>query len=145
VTVLGLRVAVVWSGVALSATILPGASPNPRIERGRYLVEQVSMCGDCHTPMTPKGEPDRTKWMMGSALFFQAKMPVPDWAEEAPSLAGLAGYTDAQVIGILRTGLKDGKPLRPPMPQFRFSPADAEAIVAYLRNLKPPLKPQGKR
>jgi hypothetical protein len=82
--------------------------------------------------------------MMGSTLFFQAKMSVPDWVDVAPPLAGLAGYTDAQVIAMLQTGLKDGKPLRPPMPKFRFSRADSEAIVAYLRSLKPAPKARGK-
>lgn len=95
------------------------------------------MCGDCHTPMTPKGEPDHTRNMMGAAVFFRPKAPVPNWVDEAPPLAGLVGYTDAQVITILQTGLKDGQPLRPPMPPFRFNREDAEAIVAYLRTLKP--------
>ena len=103
------------------------------------------MCIDCHTPMTPKGEPDRTKWMMGADLMFKPTIQLPAWAEHAPTLAGLVGYTDAQVVGMLQTGLKDGKPLRPPMPQFRFSREDAEAIVAYLRTLKPPPKPAGQR
>jgi mono/diheme cytochrome c family protein len=103
------------------------------------------MCTDCHTPLTPKGEPDRSKWMAGSDLFFKPIIQVPDWADHAPTLAGLVGYTDAQVIGILQNGLKDGKPLRPPMPQFRFSREDAEAVVAFLRTLKPPAAPGPKR
>lgn len=143
---LGRRVGVLASsGVVLAAVIALGASANPKVERGKYLVERASMCIDCHTPMTPKGEPDRTRWMMGSDVFFKAIVPVPAWADQAPSLAGLVGYTDAQVLGILQNGLKDGKPLRPPMPQFRFNREDAEAIAAYLRTLKPAPAPPGRR
>jgi len=125
-------------------TIL-GAQSNPKVERGKYIVERASMCIDCHTPMTAKGEPDRTKWMMGADLMFKPAIQIPAWAGYAPALAGLVGYTDAQVIGILQTGLKDGQPLRPPMPQFRFTRADAEAVVAFLRTLKPAPTPGPKR
>jgi hypothetical protein len=31
------------------------------------------------------------------------------------------------------------------MPRFRFNKEDAEAIVAYLRSLKPTAKPAGRR
>ncbi|MFB3778439.1 MAG: cytochrome c [Bryobacteraceae bacterium] len=143
---MGRRVsALVWSGVILGAGIVLGASANPKVERGKYLVERASVCIDCHTPMTPKGEPDKTRWMMGADVFVKAIVPVPAWADQAPSLAGLVGYTDAQVIGILQNGLKDGKPLRPPMPPYRFTREDAEAIVAFLRTLKPPPNPAGRR
>jgi hypothetical protein len=30
--------------------------------------------------MTPKGEPDRTKWMMGMDLPFKPTVPMPGWA-----------------------------------------------------------------
>ncbi len=132
-------------GAALGASILLGAAANPKVERGKYLVERACMCADCHTPMTPKGEPDPTKWLHGANLMFNPKIPIPDWVDQSPTLAGLVGYTDAQVLQILQNGLKDGKPLRPPMPRFRFNREDAEAIVAYLRSLKPPAKPAGRR
>lgn len=137
--------AIACTGVVFGACTLLGAQPNPKVERGKYIVERASMCGDCHTPMTPKGEPDRTKLMMGADLIFKPTAQLPAWAEHAPTLAGLVGYTDAQVVGILQTGLKDGKPLRPPMPQFRFSRGDAEAIAAFLRTLKPAPAPGPRR
>src|SRR5215831_8523138 len=28
-----------------------------QLERGRYLVQQVGICGDCHTPRDDKGQP----------------------------------------------------------------------------------------
>ena len=60
---------------------------------------------------------------------------------EGPALAGLVGLTDAQVMQILETGLRDGRPLGAPMPRYQFDREDAEAITAYLRSLKPPPRP----
>jgi mono/diheme cytochrome c family protein len=127
------------SGVVWAALALLGASaPAEKIERGRYLVERASMCIDCHTPMDAKGMPDRARWMQGSPIMFKPTVKVPAWADTAPSLAGLVGYTDAQVVRALQTGVgATGNQLRPPMPGFRFSKEDADAVVAFLRTLKP--------
>src|SRR5262245_57111462 len=32
------------------------------VERGQYLVDHVLVCGVCHTPSLPSGEPDPTKY-----------------------------------------------------------------------------------
>ena len=51
------------------------------------------------------------------------------------AIAGLPGFTDAQIIALLTEGqATDRNPPRPPMPPFRMSRQDAEAIVAYLRS-----------
>jgi len=64
----------------------------------------------------------------------------------APPLAGLVGYTDAQIVRAIQTGVSAaGNPLRPPMPPYRFSKDDAEAIVAFLRTLKPATAAGSKR
>jgi mono/diheme cytochrome c family protein len=127
------------SGIASVALVACGASASPeRIERGRYLVERASVCIDCHTPMDAKGMPDRARWMQGSPIFFKPTVKVPAWADMAPPLAGLVGYTDAQIVRAIQTGVSAaGYPLRPPMPPYRFSKEDADAIVAFLRTLKP--------
>ena len=123
---------------AVTVMALGAAAPAEKIERGRYIVERASMCIDCHTAMDAKGMPDRAKWMQGAPIMFKPTVKVPAWADTAPPLAGLTGYTDAQVVRALQTGVSAaGNPLRPPMPGFRFSKEDADAIVAFLRTLKP--------
>jgi mono/diheme cytochrome c family protein len=108
---------------------------NPLIVRGRYLVEQVGLCADCHSPRTPTGHFIREQWMLGAALPFQPMVPMP-WAPAAPPLAGLPAMNDQQAIEFLRTGKRpDGSMSRPPMPPFRFDTEDASAVVAYLRSL----------
>ncbi len=40
------------------------------LARGKYLVEDVGMCGDCHTPRNEKGEPVDGQSLWGSLLSF---------------------------------------------------------------------------
>jgi hypothetical protein len=106
------------------------------ISRGKYIVEGVAACSDCHTPRGQNGESDRSKWLAGAPVFFQPAQPVPGWPVTAPRLAGLPPGSDAELITLLTTGLwKDGKPLRLPMPHFHMTRTDAEAVVAYLKSL----------
>ena len=115
----------------------PPASPS-KIERGKYLVEQVGMCGDCHTPHGEKGEPAREKWLQGSPLAFKPAVPMPVWADKSPNIAGLPGWEDKAAVKFLMTGIAyNDLPGRPPMPQYRFNQEDATAIVDYLRSLAP--------
>ena len=96
------------------------SAPDTEVERGKYLVEGVAGCGDCHTPFTAQGEPDMSRWLQGATLSFQPVQPMPNWAKVAPPLAGLPGWTEADAVQLLRTGRnRDGKPPRPPMPQYR--------------------------
>jgi hypothetical protein len=108
------------------------------VTRGKYLVEQVGLCGDCHTPRNDKGEFVREQWLKGATLDFKPIAPVPVWVEKAPAIAGLPGWEKDAAIRFLMTGVGNNElPSRPPMPQFRFNVQDAQAIVAYLKSLTP--------
>ena len=109
-----------------------------KTERGKYLVENVGLCGDCHTPANEKGEPIPGKKLQGAELPFEPKVPMPVWAGKAPAIAGLPGLKDEDVVALLSTGVttKGIRP-RPPMPPYRFNKADAEAVVAYLKSVAP--------
>ena len=107
------------------------------VARGRYLVEGIGMCGDCHTPRGPTGEPVVDQALMGAPIGFKPLVEMP-WAATAPRLAGLPeGYTATQLVTFLTTGqTAGGKPPRPPMPPYRFNKADAAAVAAYLKSLR---------
>lgn len=108
---------------------------NPLLTRGRYLVEHVGLCADCHTPRNEKGQFLRDQWLKGAALPFQPMVPMP-WSPAAPPIAGLPSMTEEQALVFMRTGKRpDGSVPRPPMPEFRFSAEDASAVVAYLKSL----------
>lgn len=113
------------------------ASKARQIARGKYLVEHVGMCGDCHSPHDQKGQVPAGKALMGSVLGFQPIHPFPGWMPAAPPIAGLPMLTDEEAMKVLTEAvLPGGKPPRPPMPRYRMSRSDAAAIVAYLRSLK---------
>ena len=113
------------------------AASAARIARGKYLVEQVGLCGDCHTPRDEKGEPIKEQWLRGATLDFKPIAPVPVWADKAPGIAGLSGWENNAATTFLVTGVaSNGLPSRPPMPQYRFNVQDAQAIVAYLKSLE---------
>lgn len=112
------------------------ASPQSKIERGRYLADHVAMCTDCHTPRNETGQFITDRWLQGSMLDFQPVHEMPIWAPMAPPIAGLMIYSHDHVVTLLTTGLRpDGAPARPPMPQYKMTREDAEAIAAYLQSL----------
>src|SRR4051794_35115437 len=47
----------------------PGVVLTPVQERGRYLVENVIACSDCHTPRKPDGSPDMSMYLAGNKEF----------------------------------------------------------------------------
>ena len=107
------------------------------VARGKYIVEDVAMCGTCHTPRLANGELDRTRWLAGAPVPYLPAQPTSDWPINAPRLAGTPPTTNAGMITLLTTAVWiDGKQLRDPMPKFHMTRADAEAVVAYLRSLR---------
>src|ERR1700728_1598968 len=106
------------------------------VERGRYIVENVAMCELCHTARTETGEPDKGHWLGGGPTQLRAAYPSPYWARIEPRIAGRPPGTDADFIKLLTTGIsRTGRPPNPPMPPFRMTRTDAEAVLAYLKTL----------
>lgn len=128
----------------LVVTLLAGAAgtasaaDNTVLDRGRYLVEQVGMCSDCHSPRDQTGQFIRADWLHGAPIGVAPKAPMPEWAEHAPQISGLPPhYTEAQAITFLESGKRpDGSYARPPMPPYRFNHSDAVAVAAYLKSLR---------
>ena len=115
---------------------MPGPPTKAEVERGRYLVEEVAKCPECHTPRKPNGELDSTAWLRGAPIWIKPVAAIPNWADQAPALAGLPGFTEAQAEKVLEEGTgPNGEDLRPPMHIYHMAPADARAIVAYLKSL----------
>ena len=114
-----------------------GSSAPGNAERGRYLVENIAMCGQCHTPRDGRGDLIRSQWLKGATIPVSNPLPDRLWADFAPRIAGLPQYSDDQALRLLTEGIaRTGKPLRNPMPPFRMSGEDARDVVAYLRSLE---------
>ena len=118
-----------------------GAQDKEKIETGRYLVEEVGKCQECHTPRLESGELDRTKWLEGSVLNFTPIKPIEGWHKTSPGLTPDGRLWDRWkeegIRNYLLTGLnpKGGK-ADAPMPTYKMKAADVDAIIAYLKTLK---------
>lgn len=116
----------------------PPAADKGDIERGRYLVEEVAKCPECHTPRDANGELKQNAWLRGAPIWIRPVAHIPNWADRAPSLAGFPSFTDEQGERILEQGTgPEGEPIRPPMHIYHMKHEDARAIIAYLRSLPP--------
>jgi mono/diheme cytochrome c family protein len=111
------------------------------LDRGKYLVESIVACGNCHTPTGPDGKAIAGRELSGGnpidSPVFHA---VP--ANLTPDLeTGIGKWTEAQIVDAIRTGRRpDGSIIGPPMPiEFyrNMSDSDAHAIAVYLKQLKP--------
>lgn len=113
-------------------------SRDEQIKKGRYLAMGVAMCVDCHSPKLSNGLLDPERLLMGAKITVAPLDPVADWVDYAPPIAGLTNFSKEEVVEVLTIGTIRDTYLRPPMPVYEMSRADAEAIVAYLASLQPP-------
>ncbi len=114
----------------------PAAQAQGDVARGKYLVQQVAMCTECHTPRDENGNLDAHAYLQGAPIWIMPVKHIPNWADRAPTLAGLPSYTDQEMENVLEKGIgPQGEVIRPPMHIYHMNPADAKAIVAYLKSL----------
>src|SRR5436309_2554817 len=97
---LGARSSVIVSG----AQNTPARTGEPQATRGRYLVEEVAKCTECHTPRDADNQLDHSRWLQGAPIWIEPVRPVLAWAQFAPPLAGLPGLSDEQMDRVLEKG-----------------------------------------
>lgn len=106
------------------------------VERGRYLAQSISACGNCHTPQDQNG-PIAGKALAGGVAFVDPAFKAYASNITPDPETGIGRWTNAQVVTAIREGKRpDGTLIGPPMPigQYRgISDHDAAAIAAYLR------------
>lgn len=116
-------------------------------ERGRYLVESILACGNCHTPKTPTGEPIASRNLSGGGLTFS----VPPFAGVASNITpdretGIGTWTDDEIKRAIVEGTRPSHgrlastPLGVVMATSFFkalTPGDLDAVVKYLRSVPP--------
>ena len=112
------------------------ALPRGDLQHGRYLVENVAMCIECHSGRDGQGNIVESERFIGGLIPFAPPWP-NNWAMRAPRNRGLPGYTDALALRLLTQGSigRMGEQLRPPMPRFHLTVQDAADVVEYLRSL----------
>ena len=129
---LAARSSIVVSG----AQNLPSRTTETQAGRGRYLVEEVAKCTECHTPRDVNNQLDSARWLQGASIWIEPVRPALNWAQFAPPLAGLPGLSDDQMERVLEKGeAANGHEIQPPMHIYHLNHSDAQAVIAYLRSL----------
>ena len=131
------------AAAALATLVLAGsASAETPTERGAYLVRSIAGCGNCHTPKDANGKAIAGQELSGGVAFNIPELGRPVSSNVTPDPeTGIGKWTEAQIVTALRDGKRpDGTLIGPPMPfEFyrRLSDADAAAIAAYVKSVKP--------
>jgi mono/diheme cytochrome c family protein len=114
------------------------AGSSPAWQRGRYLVNVLGHCGECHTPRGIVGEMELSRSLSGFAL---GRVAAPDITP-----AGLAarGWTAAALVAFLGRGLaRQGSAFSDMHPVIMLSTKnlsadDLKAVATYLLGDSPP-------
>jgi mono/diheme cytochrome c family protein len=121
----------------------PPVAPKAGVERGRYLVEHVSLCGDCHTPRNFVGVPNRSLYLAG------AGEKIGPLGEAVPNITpdketGIGDWQREEIAELLLTGTKpDLDNVQGLMSEViehgykNMTKQDALAIADYLKSLPP--------
>jgi mono/diheme cytochrome c family protein len=124
--------------IALAAGVTAASAQSP-VERGRYLVDTVMTCHNCHTPKGPAGDVV-DKALSGGLTFDEPPFTVTASNITPDKETGIGAWTDAQLKTFMTTGVRpNGVPVAPLMPTGYYkilTPNDLDAIVAYLRTVK---------
>jgi mono/diheme cytochrome c family protein len=115
------------------------ASAQTPVERGRYLVEGILTCGNCHSPRGPGGVVDTTKLYSGGPQEWDTPAFKVKGSNITPDReSGIGNWSAADVKRAIQDGMRpNGVPLAPIMPfafYKVFTTSDIDAVIAYLRS-----------
>ncbi len=116
----------------------PDSAKSAQWNHGKYLVEALGHCGECHTPRNFLQAVEGSK-ALGGAITQKWKA-----YDITPDKSGIGDWTDDELQSYLMTGFaKDHGPASGPMAEAisnslsHLPPEDIRAIVTYLRSVKP--------
>jgi mono/diheme cytochrome c family protein len=130
-------------GMAWVFSLVLAASANAQsalVKRGDYLVNTIMTCGNCHSPKGPNGD------IPGKEFSGGLSWDEPPFKVTAPNITqdketGIGKWSDADIKKLLRTGVRpNGVAIATVMPTGFYdilTDRDLNAIVAYLRTIKP--------
>lgn len=126
-----------WKLVNMSPDWVLEHADTPELERGRYLVEALGHCAECHTPRDVTGGLDRSQWMKGA--------PNPSGKGRIASISpDKLKWSETDIAYYLETGLTPdydsagGQMVSVIANMGHLTAKDRAAIAAYLKAL-----PQG--
>lgn len=123
-----------WKQLHLSSDWVLKEADTPELQRGRYLVEVLGHCAECHTARTATGGLDRSQWMAGA--------PNPSGKGRIPAISpDKLDWSITDITYYLETGLTPdydsagGQMASVIANMGHLSTEDRQAIAAYLKAL----------
>jgi mono/diheme cytochrome c family protein len=107
---------------------------DPSQVSGRYLVEALAHCGECHTPRGVFGGLDRGRWLAGA--------PNPSGEGDIPNITpGALDWSEADIVEYLTSGFTPefdsvgGSMAHVVENMATLTEADRQAVAAYLKRV----------
>ncbi|QFT59842.1 Fructose dehydrogenase cytochrome subunit precursor [Sulfitobacter sp. THAF37] len=123
-----------WKLLYVHEDYVMAGDPDGELARGRYLVEALGHCGECHTPRGPLGGLDRSAWLTGA--------PNPSGKGQIPDISpGGLDWSAGDIAYYLQSGLTPdydsvGGSMASVVQNLSQLPeSDRTAIAAYLKAL----------
>ncbi|MFP4274729.1 MAG: c-type cytochrome [Paracoccaceae bacterium] len=120
-----------WKALHLSEDWVLQEAGSPDLERGRYLVEALGHCAECHTPRDATGGLDTENWMAGA--------PNPSGEGRIPAITpDELGWSAEEIAWYLESGFTPdydsagGTMAKVVENTEKLAAEDREAIAAYL-------------
>ena len=105
--------------------------------RGKYLMDSVVACGNCHLQRGAQGQPLFERGLSGGMVFDEQPFTAHAANITPDKETGIGNWSDEQLVKAIREGVRpDGSLIGPPMPigfYRKLSDDDVAALVAYLR------------
>jgi len=110
-------------------------SDDQKFKRGRYLVEALGHCGECHTPRNFLGGLKSDRWLAGG--------PAPEGEGKIPNITphqdGIGSWSESDIVYYLETGFTPdfdsvgGSMTSVQENMANLPKSDLEAVAAYLK------------
>lgn len=91
----------VWRALFAPAVTPPAETPTEPLARGRYLVDHVSICGDCHTPRHVAGGLRKAMYLAGTNDGPDGR-PVPNITSDPET--GIGKWRESAIVEVLQSG-----------------------------------------
>ena len=110
-----------WKFLFLDDSWVVNGDLTPDETSGRYLVEALGHCGECHTPRNALGAMDRSRWLAGG--------PVPAGKGNFPNITpGTLDWSAADIVEYLTSGFT---------PDFDSAGGHMALVVENTKHLPP--------
>ena len=121
---------------------VPEVSRADKVKYGEYLAGPLGHCIECHTPFAGPGRRDFKNRLGAGGFHLVGGFGENHSANITPDKeTGIGTWTDRQIKVAVKLGQRaNGAPMGPPMGYSYYQnikDADMNAIIAYLRSLKP--------